>query len=969
MRPVLFVALVVFVAACEQPRREPEPEPDAGSIPDAGASPDGGEEPTCGNGRLDPNEACDPEIGAGAGRCPTACDDGIACTTDTLVGTAEACSARCTSTPLSACVSGDGCCPTGCTSSDGDCEQCTDDCAVNAKRCANGGTSSCGQFDGDSCLEWGSPAPCRAGETCNAGVCATTCVSDCTSAGATRCDGTAVVTCTEVSAGCLKWSGRQVCPESTVCSNGACAASCSDECAAEGERRCVAASANTWEVCRHHDVDDCLEWGSATACAGTLSCVDGECLPTCADTCPSTGAHSCAGDAVRTCGDWNSDGCREWGTETACNASDVCREGACVPRPAPTSLVINELLYDSTGSPDTGAFVELRGTPGTSLTGVTLIGVNGNAGVSGGPDYNAIALTGTIGTDGLFVIAHANAPPLLLAAADQRDSRVDYQNGPDSVQLRFGATVLDAVAYGSFGTGEVPAGEGQPAAAVSVGKSLGRNGSGTDTGNNAADFVSYDNPTPGAPNGTPCVPESDAALCARLGKNCGSVTAADNCGQQRPVASCGTCTSGSCIEGVCGAGCGGVGQGCANDGDCCDGVCEGPPFRCGPTNVGESCSPYYPVTFTGDHFEHRSTLEGRRANLRTGCTGTALVSKDVVYGLGVTRERNVRFHVVAPGMWPDLGLSTLCTESSFVPASCSPPAEHEAWLDARLNAGGHYLTVSSSDTPGPYTVTGQLYDVPANDSCSDNPAPLFPGGITQPTTIQGDTEPANNEFLDGPDLVYDFTTGTAKSLALSIRTPGWAPQVLLRDFSCGNQIGAGQVVAEESATSGELVLRVPSIGEGDYWLFVGGAGPGEFGTFTLDAKLAAPVASGEICQSGRTLDLSSGSATDADTTRGSGHQGTGTCGGGGEDRQYDFTLATAKDVTIRVTPVGNALAPAVHLRSSCLTSGSQVACASAAKGEAVTITRRLAAGTWSLWVDSVDAASAGMYRLEVTAAN
>jgi hypothetical protein len=54
-----------------------------------------------------------------------------------------------------------------------------------------------------------------------------------------------------------------------------------------------------------------------------------------------------------------------------------------------------------------------------------------------------------------------------------------------------------------------------------------------------------------------CAGESDAAFCARLGKNCGSVTASDNCGMQRTVANCGACTApqscaGSGTANVCG---------------------------------------------------------------------------------------------------------------------------------------------------------------------------------------------------------------------------------------------------------------------------------------------------------------------------------------------------------------------------------------------------------------------------------
>ncbi len=40
-----------------------------------------------------------------------------------------------------------------------------------------------------------------------------------------------------------------------------------------------------------------------------------------------------------------------------------------------------------------------------------------------------------------------------------------------------------------------------------------------------------------------CTPESNSAFCKRLGKNCGSVTAKDNCGLTRTVSSCGTCTT------------------------------------------------------------------------------------------------------------------------------------------------------------------------------------------------------------------------------------------------------------------------------------------------------------------------------------------------------------------------------------------------------------------------------------------
>jgi hypothetical protein len=58
--------------------------------------------------------------------------------------------------------------------------------------------------------------------------------------------------------------------------------------------------------------------------------------------------------------------------------------------------------------------------------------------------------------------------------------------------------------------------------------------------------------------GSSCTPETNTTFCSRLGKNCGPVTGADNCGVARTVSSCGSCTSpqtcgGAGVVNVCGA--------------------------------------------------------------------------------------------------------------------------------------------------------------------------------------------------------------------------------------------------------------------------------------------------------------------------------------------------------------------------------------------------------------------------------
>jgi cysteine-rich repeat protein len=75
----------------------------------------------CGNGIVEPGEACDKGIVAGAGACPTACDDGMACTSNVL-SNPNTCQAVCTFPPITTPMNGDSCCPAGANATnDNDC--------------------------------------------------------------------------------------------------------------------------------------------------------------------------------------------------------------------------------------------------------------------------------------------------------------------------------------------------------------------------------------------------------------------------------------------------------------------------------------------------------------------------------------------------------------------------------------------------------------------------------------------------------------------------------------------------------------------------------------------------------------------------------------------------------------------------------------------------------------------------------
>jgi len=160
---------------------------------------------------------------------------------------------------------------------------------------------------------------------------------------------------------------------------------------------------------------------------------------------------------------------------------------------AQATTVLSEVLYDAAGSDNGTTFVELYGTPGTVLDGMILEGVNG----ADGSVYRSIILAGIIPADGLFLIGDDNGDGSTSIMGADLVGDVDFQNGPDSVVLRQGDTVLDSLGYGDF-AGLVFTGEGMAAADAAAGFSLSRSNPLLDTDNNFADFIVLELPTPGS---------------------------------------------------------------------------------------------------------------------------------------------------------------------------------------------------------------------------------------------------------------------------------------------------------------------------------------------------------------------------------------------------------------------------------------------------------------------------------------
>jgi hypothetical protein len=184
------------------------------------------------------------------------------------------------------------------------------------------------------------------------------------------------------------------------------------------------------------------------------------------------------------------------------------------PAPALALPLLSEVFYDAAGSDNGKSFVEIFGAPGSSLDGLTLEGINGATGAI----THSLALSGSIPADGIFVTADDVGDGTSLVPGADLIANFDFQNGPDSIVLRSGAGVVDAVGYGVFGAGEFFAGEGAPAPDAPADASLARRFADVDSDDNAADWLVLDIPTPGsAPRLVVPEPSTAALLAVGLG--------------------------------------------------------------------------------------------------------------------------------------------------------------------------------------------------------------------------------------------------------------------------------------------------------------------------------------------------------------------------------------------------------------------------------------------------------------------
>jgi cysteine-rich repeat protein len=291
----------------------------------------------CGDGRLDPDEECDPGLpSSDPHACPVACDDGQPCTLDVRVG--SACHVKCMNTPITAFVSGDGCCPAGATSrTDRDCTpSCGNGVVEPGESCDDGPMSA------DPCPKSCPPSPSACLKNVLAGD-AATCTARCeptplTACGPTR-DGCCAAGCTPANDpdcsptcgdGVVEAGNGETCDVAIAPGKpGACPTSCAD---AVGCTRDILVAAGTCQAA-------CLFLPITTARAGDGCCpqgADASLDPDC--------APLCGNGVVEPPGETCDYGVGEAACPVVCTGGDMCSpvrlEGAkgtcsarCVPQP------------------------------------------------------------------------------------------------------------------------------------------------------------------------------------------------------------------------------------------------------------------------------------------------------------------------------------------------------------------------------------------------------------------------------------------------------------------------------------------------------------------------------------------------------------------------------------------------------------------------------------------------------------
>jgi len=215
------------------------------------------------------------------------------------------------------------------------CEECTNECdGAGVRGCTEDASAPwvCAwDGDADPCLDRVPEAPCGAGEVCTDGACAPGCAEACDIGDRGCVDATTPWTCGEAGDGddCRDRVAGAACGAGETCVDGDCVPGCADDCRAD-EIGCVDGT-TPWSCGEAGDGDSCRDAVPGEPCAAGSACIDGECVAGCAHDCEPGEAGCVDATTPWSCGEaGDGDDCREVVPGAACGAGETCVDGDCV---------------------------------------------------------------------------------------------------------------------------------------------------------------------------------------------------------------------------------------------------------------------------------------------------------------------------------------------------------------------------------------------------------------------------------------------------------------------------------------------------------------------------------------------------------------------------------------------------------------------------------------------------------------
>lgn len=278
---------------------------------------------------------------------------------------------------------------------------------------------------------------------------------------------------------------------------------------------------------------------------------------------------------------------------------------------------------------------------------------------------------------------------------------------------------------------------------------------------------------------------------------------------------------------------------------------------------------------------------------------------------------------------------------------------------------------------------GQCQIIP--DTCATAADIVFPTGsqtakFEADTTLASDDETGTCHPNGGPELVYRLSLSQVTDVKIHAQSAQGAPArpvIYLRKAPCS---GGAQVACSFTGANNQS-LQLSALEPGDYFLFVEAdhqTGARVNVTVTLSNAPTPPA--NDVCINAQPLVFTNGTATATGTTVNASNGNTGsdptpTCSSSakqtGADVVYSYTLATAQDVTVKVTPTGpgSNFVPVVYVRSANCASTSPVdeqGCQTSFTPSTQTLQLQAQQpGTYYVWVDG-GLQTSGTFQLDVT---